>query len=93
MSDKSALTELAEFVAKSPLASEDLAIRRAAVNSLKESINPQPVHKKVTDLLGTVMALSARTRRMVQPRTAIDLDVFSPGNGRAVTLMMVRHTQ
>lgn len=88
MSDKSALTELAEFVAKSPLASEDFAVRHAAVNSIKQSIAPQPIRQKVTDLLGTVMALSARTRRMVQPRTEIDLDVFAPGSNRAVVMTL-----
>jgi len=88
MSDNSALTELASFVAKSPHASENPAVRRSAMNSLISNLEHQPIHRKVTDLLGTVMTLSARTRRMLQPRVNIDLDVFAPGNSRAVRLMI-----
>ncbi|MCB1518547.1 MAG: hypothetical protein KDJ19_13145 [Hyphomicrobiaceae bacterium] len=40
--------------------------------------------KRVGDLLGTVLALSARTRRMVQPRAIVELDVFAPGGRRAL---------
>lgn len=90
MSDRSALTDLAAFTAKSPLASEDAAIRRAAVNSLKESFTYRPMHRRVTDLLGAVLVLSARTRRVVQPRTHVEIDVFSPANGRAVFLSLGR---
>ena len=88
MSNKSALTELAEFVSKSPLASEDASVRRAAMNSIRESFEHRPMHKRVTDLLGAVMVLSARTRRIVQPRATVDIDVFSPQNGRAVVLSL-----
>lgn len=42
--------------------------------------------KRVTDLVGTVMALSARTRRVVQPRVAVELDVFGPNGKRAMRL-------
>lgn len=90
MSNKSSLSELAAFVAKSPLASENEATRQAAMRGLSQNLLAQPVHKKVTDLLGTVLALSARTRRMVQPPVEIDIDVFSPQSHRAVKLMMRR---
>lgn len=90
MSNKSALTDLAEFVAKSPLASEDASVRRAVINSLKESIEYRPMHRRVSDLLGVVMALSARTRRIVQPRVHVDIDVFSPKNGRAVVISLAK---
>lgn len=42
--------------------------------------------RPVSDLLGVVMALSARTRRMLAPRVAVELDVFAPGGVRAVRL-------
>ena len=86
MSEKSALTELAEFVAKSPLASDDISVRQAAINATVRDLVPLPKRRKVSDLLGTVLALSARTRRMVQPRVGIDLDVFAPNDTRAVVL-------
>lgn len=88
MSNINALTELAKFVAKSPHASDSAIVRRRAMDSLKESVNPTPMHQKVTDLLGTVMALSARTRRVLQPKVEIDLDVFAPDNNRAVVMIM-----
>ncbi len=88
MSDNGALKELASFAAKSPHASDNPAVRRSAMNTLITNLDHQPIHRKVTDLLGTVMALSARTRRMLQPRVDIDLDVFAPGNSRAVRLLM-----
>jgi len=43
---------------------------------------------KVSDLLGTVMAISARTRRIIAPKTHIELDVFTPSGKRAVRLIM-----
>lgn len=86
MSEITALKDLAKFVAKSPLASEDAEVRRTAVNSLVRSIAPRTERKKVSDLLSTVMALSARTRRLVQPRVEIELDVFTPDNVRAVRI-------
>lgn len=42
--------------------------------------------RPVSDLLGVVMSLSARTRRMLAPRAGIELDVFAPGGIRAVRL-------
>jgi hypothetical protein len=39
-------------------------------------------------LLGVVLALSARTRRLVLPKVGIDLDVFAPGGRRAVRLIL-----
>ena len=40
------------------------------------------------NLLGVVLTLSARTRRMIMPRVDIDLDVFMPGGQRAVRIML-----
>lgn len=86
MSEITALKDLANFVAKSPLASENAEVRRTAVNSLVRGIAPRTERKKVSELLSTVMALSARTRRLVQPRVEIELDVFTPDSARAVRI-------
>ena len=87
MSEVNSLSELANFIAKSPLASEDVNARQRAVNAIRGNLMPQP-RRKVTDLLGTVLALSSRTRRMVQPHAEVELDVFGPGNHRAVLLTL-----
>ncbi len=42
--------------------------------------------RPVSDLLGVVLALSTRTRRMLAPRATVELDVFAPGGVRAVRL-------
>ena len=85
MSDISALNQLANFRASSPLASEDAGIRDHALRQLVRSLEPQkPVHRRVSDLLSIVLALSARTRRMVLPRVNVDVDVFAPDGQRAV---------
>lgn len=88
MSEVSTLTELANFIAKSPLASQDMAVRNKAVNSIRDNLMPKSSGRKVVDLLGTVMALSARTRRMVQPKAGIELDVFAPSSRRAVVISL-----
>ncbi len=85
MSEVSALTELANFIGKSALASEDPNVRRRAFDGMASRMLPRP-RRSMADLLGAVMALSARTRRLVQPRVHIDLDVFAPGGKRAIRL-------
>jgi hypothetical protein len=84
MSELSSLSELARFVGQSALASEDDAVRAQAVNAMVASFNPSMKRRSVTDLLGAVMALSARTRRMLMPAVDIEIDVFTPTGGRAV---------
>ena len=84
MSDTSSLTELARFVGQSALASEDVVVRRQAVNAMVTRFNPGLKRRGVGDLLGVVMALSARTRRMLMPQVGIELDVFGPDGSRAV---------
>jgi hypothetical protein len=84
MTDRSALSELANFVAASPLAAEDALTRRRALNGLAARLSPRQQRRSVGELLGAVLALSARTRRMVLPRVAIELDVYAPGGKRAV---------
>jgi hypothetical protein len=88
MSDTSSLTELARFVGQSRLASEDPLVRRHAINAITNRLLPRPAGRRVGDLLGAVLALSARTRRMVLPPVTVDLDVFSPGGARAVRLRL-----
>ena len=85
MSENTALTELANFVGRSELASEDMAVRNRALAGITQRMLPKK--RGVGDLLGVVLALSARTRRMVQEPVRIDLDVFAPGGSRAVDLI------
>lgn len=89
MSDTSSLSELARFIGKSALASEDAGHRRRALNAMTSRMLPaRPQRRSVTDLLGVVLALSARTRRMVLPRVTVELDVFAPGGERAVAVTL-----
>ena len=85
MSENTALTELANFVGRSELASEDMAMRNRALAGITQRMLPKK--RGVGELLGVVLALSARTRRMVQEPVRIDLDVFAPGGSRAVDLI------
>jgi hypothetical protein len=84
MSERTALTDLANFVGRSPLSSDDLAVRNRALAGITQRLMPRK--RSVGDLLGVVLALSSRTRRMVQEPVIIDLDVFAPGGRRAVRM-------
>ena len=88
MSERTALTELANFVGRSSLLSEDMATRNRALKGITQRMLPRK--RSVGELLGVVLALSSRTRRMVQEPVAIDLDVFSPGGARAIRLSLKR---
>lgn len=83
MTERSALSELASFVAASPLASENIAARRRALDGLATRLAPRHQRRSVGELLGVVLALSARARRTALPRVAIELDVFAPNGERA----------
>jgi len=48
----------------------------------------KPAKPRVSELLGVVLALSARTRRMIMPRVTVELDVFAPGGIRAMRVML-----
>ncbi|HEV7345324.1 MAG TPA: hypothetical protein VGN60_06800 [Devosia sp.] len=85
MSDNTALNELANFVGRSGLASPDMHVRNRALAGITQRMLPRK--RSVGELLGVVLALSARTRRMVQSPVTIDIDVFAPGGGRAVELI------
>jgi len=86
MSENTALTELANFVGRSSLASEDMAMRNRALSGMTQRMLPRK--RGVGDLLGVVLALSSRTRRMVQEPVRIDLDVFAPGGARAISMSL-----
>ncbi len=88
MSERNALTELANFVGHSSLLSEDMAVRNRALTGITQRMLPRK--RGVGDLLGVVLALSSRTRRMVQEPVSIDLDVFAPGGARAIRLTIGR---
>lgn len=89
MSERSALTELASFIGRSSLASEDMAVRNRALAGITGRMLPRK--RTVGDLLGVVLALSARTRRMVQEPVSIDIEVFAPGGARAVRMSLGKH--
>ncbi len=86
MSERTALIELANFVGRSSLASDDMNVRNRALAGITGRILPRK--RSVGDLLGVVLALSSRTRRMVQEPVRIDLDVFAPGGARAVSMSL-----
>lgn len=86
MSERTALTELANFVGRSSLLSEDMAARNRVLAGMTNRMLPRK--RSVGDLLGVVLALSARTRRMVQEPVNVDIDVFAPGGARAIRMSL-----
>ena len=84
MSERTALTELAHFVGRSPLLIDDMSARNRVLAGMTGRMLPRK--RSVGDLLGVVLTLSARTRRMIQPPVVIDIDVFAPGGARAVRM-------
>ena len=88
MSERTALTELASFIGRSSLANPDMAARNRVLAGMSQRL--QPRKRSVGDLLGVVLTLSARTRRMVQAPVNIDLDVFAPGGKRALLMSFGR---
>jgi hypothetical protein len=85
MSDTTALTDLARFIGQSQLAGDDAAALQAGGRTPLQ-LKPKAAKRGVSDLLGVVLTLSARTRRSMMPRVGIDLDVFAPDGSRAVRL-------
>lgn len=89
MSEVTQLTDLSQFEPRSPLASGDEMARTEALRALMRGLEPnKPVRRRVSDMLSVVLALSARTRRMVLPRVSIDVDVFGPNGKRALRMYM-----
>jgi hypothetical protein len=92
MSNNDALGELAALVGKPSGSSDFDEARRHAVNGFNTKLEMRPLHRRASDLLGVVLALSARTRRVIQPKVEVDLDVFTPLGRRAVALHFGRQT-
>lgn len=89
MTELTRLSELARFQPRSPLASTDEALRDDALRALARGLEPRkPVGRRVSDMLSVVLAISARTRRMVLPRVSIDVDVFGPNGRRALRMYL-----
>lgn len=89
MSDTSSLSDLARFIGQSGVIASDAGANRRAVNDIINHLSSRkPQKQRVSDLLGVVLTLSARTRRMIMPKVEIDLDVFGPGGQRAVRIML-----
>ncbi|WP_338723799.1 hypothetical protein [Devosia sp. XK-2] len=85
MSERTALVELANFIGRSPLASPDMDVRNKALAGMTGRMLPRQ-KRSVGDLLGVVMALSARTRRMAHEPARVEIDVFAPDGQRALRL-------
>ena len=89
MSETSSLSELARFIGQSGVIASDVGANRRAVNDIILHLSQRkPAKPRVSDLLGVVLTLSARTRRMIMPKVEIDLDVFGPGGHRAARIML-----
>jgi len=92
MSTNSTLSDLANFVARNERKLQDKSPDKNAFwhayHQVSQTARKRPSASRVTDLLGIVMALSARTRRVVAPRAIVELDVFAPNGKRAVRLIM-----
>ena len=88
MNKTTPLSDLASFVGRSEKTSREQKRFWQAYGLAAERTVRQPVSAKVTDLLGVVTTLSARTRRIAAPLTITELDVFTPNGNRAVHLIM-----
>ncbi|WP_127752948.1 MULTISPECIES: hypothetical protein [unclassified Devosia] len=86
MSERTALLDLASFIGRSSLVSDDMTARNRVLAGVGKRMQSRHGRRSVGELLGVVLALSARTRRMVQEPVRIDLDVFAPGGKRAVLI-------
>ncbi len=86
MSTTDALADLARLASTARASSSFETARKKAVNGLSDGLDMRPLNRRAIDLLGAVLTLSARTRRVVQPRVDIDLDVFTPLGQRAVAI-------
>jgi hypothetical protein len=90
MSETQSLSDLANFAGQSALTAEAPKDRQHRANALAAGFKNRPQPRGVADLLGVVLTLSARTRRLALPKVGIDLDVFTPDGDRAVRLFLPR---
>lgn len=88
MTNKTALADLAAFVAGSPLTSSDDTTRTRALTALATRLAPRTQRRSVGELLGTVLALSARSRRLVLSPVEVQVEVYGPDGRRAVELSL-----
>lgn len=88
MRSNDALGDLARLASTARGSSGFEDARKRAVSGFNSSFDVKPLNRRAIDLLGAVLALSARTRRVVQPRVEIDLDVYTPRGKRAVSLAL-----
>jgi hypothetical protein len=82
MSDMTSLTQLANYMGQAAGPSEERS------GSSSGNLMRKAQRRSIVELLGVVLTLSARTRRMVMPQVLIDLDVFAPNGARAVRVVM-----
>ena len=82
MSTSSTLSELAKLVALTSR-SEKKAMR--AARGLGQAMT-EPGSRRMGEMVGTVLALASRTRRLAASPAKIELDVFGPTGRRAVRL-------
>ncbi len=92
MNDTSSLVELAEFAGLTVQPDEPAKPVRKPLATLTAQLGRNPQRRTVSELLGIVLVLSARTRRAAMPRTRIDLDVFRPDGSRAVRILFDRRS-
>jgi hypothetical protein len=85
MSELTTLQELAKLAAIAHRTARPA--RTAAGGSVFAVDRHSSARPRVADLLGVVMALSARTRRVTRDPVEIDLDVFAPDGSRAVDIV------
>lgn len=87
----SSLSDLATFVGKTAIPRKNRSDFWNAYKSATATNLSGNIPKKASDLLGVVLTISARTRRMVAEQVDIELDVFCPDGKRAVQLIMGKY--
>jgi hypothetical protein len=90
VTEQSSLAELARFSGVSALTEKPNQPARRPLPTLTAHLGKNPQRRTVSELLGIVLTLSARTRRATQPRTRVDLDVFRPDGSRAVRIFFAQ---
>jgi len=86
MQDLDQLEALASFEPKSDLASKDLSKRKSTLLRIAQNIADRSQQKTVAEMLSSVMAISARTRRVLHEPVNVELDVFNADGQRAVVI-------
>jgi hypothetical protein len=80
MSDLKTLRELADLASEAAQSQPEMSVA-AGAGAVPGFRAQRP---RVAELLGVVMAMSSRSRRMTRDTVQIDLDVFAPDGRRAV---------